>query len=198
MNILKEYTVKHTNKNFYLLTTIILSIFFSQIAHASFLVEPHLSSITAKFTRGDKEGDVSGEVSGLRLGYSDTNFMIGLNFEKGHYTYDSNLTDNAYSHFSGGGVGTFIGFHFFERVRIWSGYLNSALESNTNSSQRFFGQQVEIGVGYRVWQNILINYSYFNNYFTQEESDITGKTGSIDEVIRVVGSNISVSAIFIF
>jgi hypothetical protein len=124
--------------------------------------------------------------------------MVGLNFEKGHYTYESNLTDNGYTHFSGGGVGTFIGFHFLERFRIWSGYLNSALEANSNKSQRFFGQQVEVGMGYRFWQNFLINYSYFNNYFTQEESDITGKTGSIDDVIRVVGTNITLSAVFIF
>ena len=124
--------------------------------------------------------------------------MIGFNFEKGNYSYDSNLTDNGYSHFYGGGVGTFIGFHFYERIRIWSGYLNSVLESNTNSSQRFFGQQVELGLGYRVWENIIINYSYFNNYFTQEENDITGKTGSIDQVIKVSGRNLSISAIFIF
>jgi hypothetical protein len=173
-------------------------LFVWNISYASFLVEPHFSRVDARFTRSNEKGNVTGEVSGLRVGYSDNNFMVGLNFEKGHYSYDSNLTDNGYSHFSGGGVGTFIGFHFYERIRIWSGYLNSALESNTNSSQRFFGQQVELGLGYRVWENVLINYSYFNNYFTQEENDITGKTGSIDQVIRVVGSNISISAVFIF
>lgn len=199
MNIQKEFTVKLTKlytKYLFIFSVIIISL--TSDTFASFLVEPHFNSISGSFTRGDKDGKLNGETAGLRLGYSDNFFMIGLNFENGHFSYDNNLTSNGYSHFQGGGIGTFLGFHFLERLRLWTGYLNTTLEAKGNTSQRFFGQQVEFGLGYRFWGPMLINYKYFNNYFTQEEDDITGKTGSIDDVIRVVGSSVSISAIFIF
>jgi hypothetical protein len=141
---------------------------------------------------------MQGEVLGLRLAYTNKFFMMGLNFEKGHYTYDREVSTLGHSYFNGGGVGTFLGFHFLDRIRIWTGYLNSTLESTNENNQRFFGQQVEFGVGLRVYKSIFLNLNHFNNFFTQEENDVDGKTGSIDEVIKVTGNSLSISTMFIF
>ncbi len=191
MSIAKEFLGKHIK---YLLSFLL----FSQVAFASFLVEPHFNKVSGTFERADTEGDMTGEYLGLRLAYTNKFFMIGINLEKGHYSYDSEVSATKHSHYNGGGVGTFLGFHFFDRLRIWTGYLNSVLEANGNKDQRFFGQQVEFGIGYRLWKNIFVNYSYINNFFTQEENDITGETGSIEEIIKVKSNSLSISSIFVF
>lgn len=195
MNTLKEFTVSRTNTN--LIIALIMGL--SLQAHARFMVEPHIDNISGKFSIvSGADGKMSGTSTGLRVGYLGQYFMVGMNFEKGHYEYDPEVTSYGHKYFNGGGIGTYLGFHFLDHFRIWTGYLNSALESTSQDDFRYFGQQVSMGVGYRITGGWMLNYLYFNNYFTQYEDDLTGKTGSLVSDIRVVGSSLSLSFISVF
>lgn len=192
MNIQKEFTVNRTN--LYLIIILFMGLSFK--AHSRFMLEPHIDYISGKFSIvSGPDGSMSGTSTGLRVGYLGQYFMIGINFEKGHYEYGSKVTSYDNKYFNGGGVGTYLGFHFLDHFRIWTGYLNSVLESTGQDNYRYFGQQVTMGLGYRLTDGWMINYSYLNNYFTQYEDDVTGKTGSLTRDIRVVGNSLSLSFI---
>lgn len=192
MNLKKEFTDKPTKGIF------LLVLLFSFNTYAGFLVEPAIKNISGKFSKGNTKGKLSGEVYTLKLGYSGSFFHLGFNFETGNYYYDSSLSINQNTLYKGGGLGTFLGFHFLDRIWLWTGYLNSSLEEKENNNKRYFGQQVEIGLGYRLWNGLLLTYSYYNNYFTQVENDLTGKTESIDETFKTNGNTLSLSYLFIF
>lgn len=195
MNTLREFTVNRTNYFFYIL--IVLSL--SHQAYAKFMLEPHIDNISGDFSIvSGGEGSMNGTSTGLRAGYLGQYFLAGINFERGHFTYDSNVTSNGNRYFAGGGFGTYLGFHFLDRWRIWTAYLNSALEPVSNSKIRYFGQQASLGVGYRVSGGWMLNYEYLNNTFTQIEDDTTGKTSGLTQNIRVVGYSLSLSFIATF
>lgn len=195
MNILKEFTVNRINQFFIFLICIGLS----SKAYALFMLEPHISNISGDFSIvSGSDGNLTGTTHGLRVGYLGQYFMCGLNMEKGHFKYDSEVSPYGNQYFTGGGFGTFIGFHFLDHWRLWTGYLNSALEPVSKDDRRYFGQQASFGLGYRVIGGWMVNYEYFNNYFTQYEDDLTGKTGSLENNIRVVGQSLSLSFIAAF
>ncbi|MCO4755385.1 MAG: hypothetical protein KC478_12960 [Bacteriovoracaceae bacterium] len=165
---------------------------------ARFNVEPNYKKYWGSFTRGDQKGNISGESTGLNVGYIGNYFLAGLSFELGNFKYSKSITDDNYTLFKGGGVGTYMGFHFFDRVKLWTGYLNSSIEPKGNDDFQYFGQQVSFGLGIRIWKYILLNYEVYNNYFTQVESDVTGKTEGLDTNIRTKKESIGLSAFFIF
>lgn len=134
----------------------------------------------------------------MNVGYIGDYFLAGLNFELGNFTYSDNITDDGYTHFKGGGVGTYLGFHFYDRIKIWTGYLNSSIEPKSNDDFRYYGQQVSFGIGYRVWDFVLLNYEVFRNYFTQYEDDTTGKTQGLEQNIKTEMQAISLSMFLIF
>lgn len=173
-------------------------LFFINTAYASFLVEPQYHAYTGTFSAGQEKGDLSGKVMAINLGYLGNHFMIGFSIEKGQYTYDSNLTSDKYTHFNGGGVGSFIGFYFLDHFKIWTGYLNSTLEPTSNNDTRYFGQHVSLGIGYRVYEGLMLNLQGFKNQFTQMESDITGKTTGLDTNIKTDGHSLALSYILVF
>ena len=105
---------------------------------------------------------------------------------------------NNYKKYNGGGVGSFLGFHFFDSFKIWTGYLNSTLEPTSNRDFRYFGQHVSFGLGLRVYQGLMINAEGFRNQYTQEENDETGKTRGLDDNIKTEGQIYYLSYIFIF
>jgi hypothetical protein len=192
MNIKKEFTVL-LNRIFILI--ILLS---PQYALARFLFEPSFMQYTGRFDGENGRGNLSGQVFGLNTGYLGENFMIGLTVEKGQYKYDSNITSAGHENFDGGGLGSFIGFHLFDHFKIWTGYLNSSLEPTSNNDTRYFGQQVSFGIGYRVYEGLMLNLHSFSNQFTQFEDDNTGKTTGLSRNIKTEGHVLSASYLLIF
>ena len=192
MNIKKEFLVITTIKCFFIL---IISI---KAASAAFMVEPSINYYSADFEVSDRSGSFTGKVAGLNLGYMNENFMVGITLEKGSYEFDSDLTTEGYENFDGGGIGTFISFIFWDRIRVWTGYLNSTLEPTDNSDFRYFGQHFSYGIGSRIVDGLLFNYKMFSNQFTQEENDTTGKTTGLDSNIKTNGSSFSLSYILVF
>jgi hypothetical protein len=166
--------------------------------HASFLIEPSYHYQVSDFSRGDESGDLEGKVLGINLGYLGRNFMAGVHIEKGEFESDNNLTDSGYKKYNGGGVGTFLGFHFFDRLKIWSEYMNSSLEPISNNDIRYFGQHVAFGLGYRIINGLLLNYKSFRNQFTQIEDDSTGKTSGLSTNIKTQGSSVFLSYMLVF
>ena len=171
---------------------------FSSLAHASFIVEPGYHYYEGRFKAGNEKGNLTGKVFGLNLGYLGEFAMAGITLEKGQYSYDNNITTNSYSHFDGGGVGTFIGFHFWDNIKLWTGYLNSTLEPTANNNIRYFGQHASFGIGYRVYDGLMLNIQGFRNQFTQIEDDVTGKTSGLDTNIKTEGHSYYLSYILIF
>lgn len=165
---------------------------------SKFLVEPSYNYYSGEFEAGNESGRLIGHVYGLNLGYLGDYFMIGVTLETGKYDYDKNVSSDNTAKFDGGGVGTFLGFHVWDRWKIWTGYLNSTLEPTNNRSTRYFGQHVSYGLGYRIVDGLMLNLYEFRNQFTQYEDDTTGLTGGLSTKIKTSGTNLSLSYILIF
>jgi len=124
--------------------------------------------------------------------------MAGLNFERGWLSSDGDITSTGASSFKYGGIGTFLGFHFLNRFKLYTSYTNTSLEPRNNDDFRYFGQQVSFGLGYRIWDIILINYELINNVYTQIEDDTTGKTNGLNSNIRVNKQSLGLSMVLVF
>jgi hypothetical protein len=192
MSIEKEYLVTALTKSIYLL------ILLPSIAQAKFMLEPAAHHYRGSFSVGDESGNFTGNVANIMAGYLGPYFMAGIQLEKGQYVYDDNLTSDGYEKFDGGGVGSYIGFHFMDRFRILTGYLNTSLEPVDKSQTRYFGQHVSISLGYRIVDGLMVNFTDFRNQFTQFENDDTGKTEGLDSNIKTSGNSLSLSYVLAF
>lgn len=191
MNTNKEYLVLLSK---ILLTTLI----FTNYSYARFMVEPFYKSYQGEFSRGTEDGNLSGQVYGLNLGYLGEYFMAGMSFENGQYKSDNTLTENNYEKYTGGGIGSYLGFHFLDRYKLWTGYLNSTLEPTENTDYRLFGQHVSFGLGVRVYEGLMFNIEGFRNQYTQQENDLTGKTTGLGTNIKSEGTSYFLSYFLIF
>ncbi|MDH5414594.1 MAG: hypothetical protein OEW87_10690, partial [Flavobacteriaceae bacterium] len=95
-------------------------------------------------------------------------------------------------------IGTYIAFHFWDFFRIWTGYLNSTLEPKGNNNYRFFGQHISIGVGFRLYDGLMLNFQDARNQFTQLEDDITKKTSGLASNIKTEAQSIGLSYVLLF
>lgn len=189
----------NTNKEFLVLAlSFILLSLYSSPSIAKFMIEPRVQSINGQFDVGSIDGKFTGQSMGLNLGYIGDNIMAGISLEKGDYKYDSNLSADSYKDYKGGGVGSYLAFHFWNRYRVITSYLNSTLEPEDNDSLRYFGQYASLGIGYRVWSGLLLNYEFFKNQFTQLEDDSSGKTTGLDSNIKTQGSHLYLSYVLVF
>ena len=147
---------------------------------------------------GTNTGTITQLSSGVYIGYIGEHFLIGINAEKGQLETDENFESNQNEHFATFGVGTFIGFHFLDSIKIWTGYLNTELEPTSTKDYRYYGQHVSYGIGYRVYKGILVNLESYTNYYTQIESDSTGQTNGLSQDIKTTATSLSLSMAFIF
>lgn len=173
-------------------------VFASTYGHASLMLEPRVFTTTATFDAGNNDGNLTGKGYGLKIGYLGEYFMAGINLEKQTVETQSGFSTDNYQKFDGGGIGTFMGFHFWDLLKVWTSYLNTTLEPTSNRDYRYFGQYVSFGIGFRVYQGLLISYEGFRNQYTQEENDETGKTRGLDDNIKTEGSNLILSYILKF
>lgn len=162
------------------------------------MIEPEAKYIQGEYKGSNSSAQMSGTSSTLKLGYIGKYFMAGLLLDYGALKFNDGVNDLTNKFYKGGGVGSYLGFHFGNYFKIWTSYLNSSLEPVSDDSQRLFGQQVDFGLGYRIWSKIFLNYSYSTNVYTQLEDDSTGKTTGLDSNTRVNFSSLGLSAVFIF
>jgi hypothetical protein len=141
---------------------------------------------------------MSGTSTSLKLGYIGKYFMAGLLLDYGSLTFDDGVDAQNNKYYKGGGVGSYLGFHFGSSFKIWTSYLNSSLEAVSDDSRRLFGQRVDFGLGYRIWEKVFLNYAYTTNVYTQLEDDETGKTTGLNSNTTVKYGAVSLSALFIF
>lgn len=177
---------------------LILIIFPISSAWTKFIIEPSYNYYHGRFDSENGRGNLTGHVYGVNFGYLGEYFMAGVSIETGKYQYDNHVTVEKYRKFDGGGAGTFVGFHIFDRIKLWTGYLNSTLEPIDNNDIRYFGQHFSYGIGYRIYDGIMLNLYEFKNQFTQIEDDNTGKTNGLNPSIKTQGSNLSISYILVF
>jgi hypothetical protein len=169
-----------------------------QQAHARFMVEPQYTNFQGTFKVNGISDSYTGDGTALNLGYIGPYFLAGLELQFGTTIFNQAPTTDGGKIYKSGGVGTYLGFHFFNRWKVWTGYTNSNIEPKSNNDVRYFGQQVNLGIGYRIYEGLMLNYIHQTNYFTQREDDITGKTGSLDNIIKTQGYSFNFSVIFIF
>lgn len=162
------------------------------------MVEPQAKHIRGEYKGSGVSSKMSGTSTSLKLGYIGKYFMAGLLLDFGALKFDEGVDTIDKRYFKGGGVGSYLGFHFADRYKLWTSYQNSSLEAVSDDSQRLFGQQIEFGIGYRFWNKLFINYLYSTNVYTQREDDDTGKTRGLDSNTTVTSGALGVSALFIF
>ena len=195
MNILREFTGKLTK----LFPIIIMAVLYSSnTAFARFMIEPQYRVYSGDYKGNGRSGDLHGEGNAIHIGYIGEFFMAGVSAEKGWMHIDGNIMGNGSENFVYGGLGTYMGFHFMNRLKIYTGYVNTTLEPTNVSTYRFFGQQVNFGIGWRIVDFIILHYEYMNNFHTQEENDITGKTDGLSSNIRSNKQAYGISFIFVF
>ncbi len=180
-------------KYIFLLSTIL----FSSSSLARFMVEPSVLYTSGRFSGDNELGSFSAKGYGVSLGYAGKYFLMGLTGEKLDYSFEDHFTTHGHTKYSGGGIGTFIGLHLFDRFKIWTSYLNSTLEPTSNTSTRYFGQYYSVGLGIRILGGIMLNAQSFTNQYTQIEDDTTGKTSGLDKKLTTFGQTYSISYIFL-
>ena len=135
-------------------------------------------------------------VKAINLNCVDS-ILVGLDKISSKTYFNEGFSSQTGKIYSGGGIGTFLGFHFWDRLRVETTYLNSALEANSNDEFRYFGQYFSYGLGLRLWKGFMLNYSKFNNQYTQSENDETGLTLGLSNNIKTEGESISLSYILV-
>ena len=168
------------------------------ISEAKFLTEIMLKHYDSKIKDENGTNRFSGDAQALNLGYLNEWFTMGVALEMGNFKFKVPAFPVASQYFTGGGIGTFLGFHFFNRIKIQSTYLNKQYKSKNNEDFSYFGQSVAATLGIRIVSGLMFNIEYFNNYFTQVENHATGATESLDPIVRTYGTNFGLSYIFIF
>lgn len=162
------------------------------------MLEPRVFTTSATFEVGNEDGNMTAKGYGLKIGYLGEYFMAGVNLEKQTVETQSGFNVDGYKRFDGGGIGTYMGFHFWDLLKVWTSYLNTTLEPTSNRDYRYFGQYVSFGLGLRIHEGLLISYEGFRNQYTQEEDDETGKTRGLDDNIKTEGANYILSYILTF
>lgn len=176
---------------------ILLSLFFSLAAQAALLLEFKAQQDSGDLSFSGTERSFISNGQGLKVGYMGHNILAGIIVDQNRTQFNESLPGQSGKIFSGGGIGTFLGFHFWDRLRIETTYLNSALEPNSNDNFRYFGQYFSYGLGFRLWKGLMLNMSQFNNQYTQSENDETGLTQGLNTNIKTSGRSLSFSYIFV-
>jgi hypothetical protein len=167
-------------------------ILLSPNAYCDLHLEPSYSLLNGQFDDAQDKGNFTANVYGLKVGYIGQNIYIGMNFEVGDYDFDNDFSTFNTSSYKGGGVGSYIGF-YTGWFRIWTSYLNSSLEPQSNRDNRYFGQQFNYGIGFKIGGSFFINYEVFANSYTQIENDQTGRTDALSQHIRTEGYSLSLA-----
>lgn len=172
---------------------ILLSFLTSNFANAAFLVEPKYQIHNGQLKVAQTKTSYNAEGGALNLGYMGDYFLAGVSLEKSRFVFVDPFATQTGKIYDGGGVGTFIGFHLWDRIKIETTYLNSTLEPNSNSDVRYFGQYFAFGISLRLWRGLMLNMQHYENQFTQFEDDTTGKTQGLDSHIKTSGNIVGLS-----
>ena len=175
---------------------VFLVILLNQNCFAALLLEPRLQVYQGSLKVGSEQSDFLGQGQGLDLGYMGEHFLFGITLEKNHYRFQESFLDRNTKSYHAGGIGTFIGYHFLDRLRIQTTYINTSLEPTTQKNFRYFGQYFAYGLGLRLSKGLMFNLIQFNNTYTQKEEDETGQTNGLVSNIRSHGQSAYLSYIF--
>ena len=192
---------------------------FSQLAQASFLIEPHFGyNLSGSGTTGSgttaSEFKYTGVQYGLRAGYQYLGFMGGLAYNRSNYVWKlstSQLTPtintNYEDSFTRNEVGLFLGYQFPIFFRLWGAYYftNTAEDVDTTHSTisiagampdlyptgyQFKGNTKELGIGYTGLPFVSINLSFRN---VVHDNTTTGAVGiSNNEFVLGISAPFSV------
>lgn len=128
--------------------------FFTGVAQASFLIEPHLGyNISGSGESGSGAAltkySYSGVQIGARAGYQVLGFMAGLDFTRSSYTFESKgITSTVNNDVDKNEVGIFVGYNLPILLRAWATYYFSNTAKYSGISKETSGNTTELGVGF--------------------------------------------------
>ena len=172
-----------------LISSILFFIIFSlssltKEAHATLLVEPHLSyNFIGGGTNNGTEFSYNGPQYGLRLGGNYLGAFGGLDFNFSSYTW-TKKSNSAYTadDFHRTEIGLFAGYNFPLLIRAWLGYyfLQTAKDQEAGGSSstgdKYQGHSIELAVGYTIIPNVSANFIYRRIIINEQHLSSTPQT----------------------
>ena len=162
----------------YLLSFILL---ISLNANASFLIEPFAGmNFNGQFQADgatDKD-NFSGTMYGGRAGVEKMGFMIGMDARISNWEID----DNNNSELSTTSYGFFAGYNFPMLLRVWGTYVFGGDGTVKDSGDFLKGSGFILGIGYKVFPFISLNFESGNLKFSEFETEAgVNDSGRSDE-----------------
>lgn len=159
-------------------------------AKASILIEPHIAYNL--HSSGDNDGSkdtYNGPQYGLKLGYQNLGFMLGLDYTKSSFevkSEDSGVTSK--QKMDRNEIGVFAGYNFPILVRGWVGhYFSNKTEFADGADVKLKGSTTEIGLGFTGLPFLSMNFMY--RIVKLDDIKLMGATipGKFDSKEYVVG-----------
>jgi hypothetical protein len=173
-----------------------LAILLSQSSFAALLLEPRLILDQGSLEVASESTSYTSQGTGIDIGYMGDYFLAGITIERNTARFEDPFLGNSFNNYSQGGIGTFMGFHFYDRFRLQTTYINTSLEPSSNRSIRYFGQYFAFSLGLRIYDGLMLNVNSYNNVYTQLEDDNTGLTTGLTNNIKTRGNALYFSYIF--
>lgn len=135
--------------------------------------------------------ETKGINAGARLGWLNTNekLWIALDYET---SFDLSLdySDGGREAMTKNIIAAVFGYNFLERPwAVWAGYGMSEWKLKDAASTTFKGTGMKLGIGYRRYKPVSINFEYFSEAF----KEVSDASGSGDADIKSTSYMISVS-----
>lgn len=134
----------------------------TQVAQADILLEPYLGYYTGTSKQtGTSDTKDKGVGYGGRIGYQQLGFMLGVDYQTGSWTTDSNPS----SDLTPTNMGAFVGYNFPLMVRVYAEYILSAkvAAKQGGASHDFTGSGMKVGLGFRLIPLLSLNLEYISN-----------------------------------
>lgn len=150
----------------------------TSVAHASFLIEPHIGYNISGSGQDGLDADYNGPQYGARLGYQYFGFMIGADYTKGSGEYESNIDGvKSTKDFDQTDIGVFVGYELPILLRVWGTYYFNS-DFDLTGGGEYSGDTKELGVGFTALPFLSLNLMY--RMVNHDEVKGGGTTRSVD------------------
>lgn len=145
-------------------------------AHADILIEPYLGYAFGKVKGQNSAGeDITNKDSGVtfggRFGWQQMGLMLGLDYQSGQWTRDTDPKLDV----TPSDLGFFVGYNFPILLRAYGEYVFSAQEkvSVNGFSNTYKGSGIKLGVGYTALPLLAIGLEYKANTYDKDNQGVT-------------------------
>ncbi|MGK0366957.1 MAG: hypothetical protein ACI9QD_000088 [Thermoproteota archaeon] len=178
-------------KRKFLITILLLSVFFTHSAQALFLFNPYVGKSYGEFEHGTDTGDIETSHYGMHLAFQDKRFTIGLDLSYMVNSFDRDFLSANQTYYKSYDYGVLIGFAT-DGMRLWGVLSLNSMEFEKNRNGFYFGEAYRFGIGFKVAGDVFLNIEKVRNIYTEKESG-NGETTTIGTFIKTDSIMISIS-----